>query len=445
VVAQTRSLARIAKFIGPPLAACFFALLAIGLLIAAWLQGRAENMLATEQLLVAAAGPLPGIDVENGQADIDRQARSLRWKLSAVLVGFPFVIFAVEQAVRRVWPGASELVQHAGVVTFVALVCLGIWLWGRHRRRSVAVNAERPRPSRFREAMWGPAKWVLIVAIVVPCGFVPFGWLNRLIPIAALAELVRLALFILLITLIVSGRDIAAVFVVKPAWRAGDYERAMRWIRLLRFGWPSASLLKMEGLTHALANRSAEAERCYRQALVKSHTGSRAFRAELLGRLGDVLTDQGRYEEAKKCLQGCIGMGDNIVGSARVDLAELLLKQGSEPGTALELVDEAMRIAKGPIAAKVEPSRWAVRAWALALLGRRQEAEQAIERALVVRRSTLRALFASTHLKVGMALLAMDQPEKAIEHFRAAYEADPKGKYGARALQQIQRHGAGSQ
>jgi DnaJ-domain-containing protein 1 len=38
-----------------------------------------------------------------------------------------------------------------------------------------------------------------------------------------------------------------------------------------------------------------------------------------------------------------------------------------------------------------------------------------------------------------MALLAMDQPEKAIEHFRAAYEADPKGKYGARALQQIKQ------
>jgi hypothetical protein len=46
-------------------------------------------------------------------------------------------------------------------------------------------------------------------------------------------------------------------------------------------------------------------------------------------------------------------------------------------------------------------------------------------------------LFATTRLKAGMALLAMEQPEKALEHFRAAYEADPKGKYGARALQQM--------
>jgi tetratricopeptide (TPR) repeat protein len=101
-----------------------------------------------------------------------------------------------------------------------------------------------------------------------------------------------------------------------------------------------------------------------------------------------------------------------------------------------------MRIAKGPVAAKVEPSRSATRAWALALLGRRQEAEQAIERALLLRGDAMAGSVASTRIKVGMALAAMDQPDKALEHFRAAYDADPKGKYGARALQQIERLGA---
>jgi tetratricopeptide (TPR) repeat protein len=105
-----------------------------------------------------------------------------------------------------------------------------------------------------------------------------------------------------------------------------------------------------------------------------------------------------------------------------------------------------MRVAKGPVAAKVEPSRSATRAWALALLGRRQEAEQAIERAVRVRLETQAASFATTHLKVGMALLAMDQPEKAVGHFRAAYDADPTGKYGARALQKMKQHsGSGGQ
>ena len=62
-----------------------------------------------------------------------------------------------------------------------------------------------------------------------------------------------------------------------------------------------------------------------------------------------------------------------------------------------------------------------------------------------VRRETHAALFAVTHLNVGMALLAMDQPEKAIEHFRAAHEADRDGKYGALALRQRKLHSVGDQ
>jgi hypothetical protein len=446
VLAETRSLAQVARLIGPPLAACLLVLLVIGLLISAWLRGRAENLLATERVLVAAAGDLPGIDVANGQAEIDRQARSMRWKLCAVLVGFPFVAVAVKEAVRRAWPGAPGWVQYASVLAFVVLACLGFWRWTSRRRRLAQGIAEPPQPSRFQEAMWGPAKWILILAIVIPCGFAPFGWVDRLIPIAAVAGLVRLALFIILVTLIVSGREIAAILLVKPAWRVGDYERAMHWIKRLSLGRPSAQLLKMEGLTHSLANRPAEAERCYRQGLARAHDTTRSDQSMLLGCLAESLEEQGRYEEARKCRQASIDMGDNVLGTARHGMAELLLEQGTEPLRALELTDEAMRVAKGPVAAKVEPSRSATRAWALALLGRRQEAEQAIERAVRVRLETQAASFATTHLKVGMALLAMDQPEKAVGHFRAAYDADPTGKYGARALQKMKQHsGSGGQ
>jgi len=444
VLAEKRSLARIAKFVGPPITAATFGLILTGLLIAAWLRGKAENHLATEQMLVAAAGHLPGIDIATGPADIDRQARSMRWKLCVALVGFPFVIFAASLAVGQLqsrWPGAPAWALYAGVLAILVLACLGTWLWFSRRHRAEQGNAEQTQPSRLREAMWGPAKWILIVAIVLACGFVPLGWVNRLIPIAALAGLVKFALVIVLATLVVAGRDMVAVLVVKPAWRTGDYDRAMRWIGRLSFGRPGAQLLRMEGLTHSLANRPAEAEQCFRKALATSHTSSRPVRASLLGCLAETLQDQGRLEEAGKCWQASIEMGDNILGTARLGQAELLLDQGIEPQKALELVDEAMRIAKGPVAAKVEPSRWATRAWALALLGRRQEAEQAIERALRVRRETQAASFATTRLKVGMALLAMDQPEKAIEHFRAAYEVDPKGKCGAQALQQIKQHG----
>jgi tetratricopeptide (TPR) repeat protein len=112
-----------------------------------------------------------------------------------------------------------------------------------------------------------------------------------------------------------------------------------------------------------------------------------------------------------------------------------------EPLKALELVDESMRRVRRPLAAKAEPSRSAMRAWALAMLSHRQEAEQAIELAMRARRETGASLFARTRLNVGMALAAMDQPEKAIEHFRAAYDADRTGKYGALALQQLKQLG----
>ncbi len=302
---------------------------------------------------------------------------------------------------------------------------------------------KRTQPSRVRVAIWEAAKWLLCIAILLFGCLAPFGWVNRLIPIAALARHVRAVLATLPVVLIILGRDLAAILLVRPALFAGDYERAMRWVRRLSFGRPSARLIVTEGRIHALANRPAEAELCYRQALTKSYSNifsSRSSRAALADCLGDALQAQGRYEEAKKCLQGGIEMGDDDEASSRVDLAQLLLERESEPAKALELTDEAMRVAKGRVAAKVEPLYSATRAWALALLGRRQEADEAIERATRVRRDTHAALFANTRLNAGMALLAMDQPEKAIEHFRAVHEADRDGKYGALALQQLKQH-----
>jgi len=440
VLGEKRSRARIAAFLAPPLGAAAIALIVIGLLISARLRGRAENMLATERTLVAAAGHLPGIDVANGQADIDRQARSVRWKLCAALAGFPFVVFAVKEALSRVWPDAPDWTPYGGALALGALALLGVSLLDLHRRRTAPGNAGLPGPSRFRKAMWRPAKWILFVAILFLCGLIPLGWVDRLIPFAILAGLVKFAVVIVLSALVISARQIVAVLVVPPAWRVGDYDRALRWIGRLRFGCPSGQLFRMEGITHGMAGRPAEAERCYREALARSCDSPRSERAGLLGCLAESLEHQDRLEESMKCRQASIDMGDNILGSARHGLAELLLKQGTDPQRALELTDEAMRVAKGQAAPKVAPARWATRAWALAVLGRRQEAEQAIAQAMLLRRETHAALFASTRIKVGMALLAMDQPANAIEQFRAALEADPQGKYGARAQQLIKQH-----
>jgi len=375
---------------------------------------------------------------------IDRPARPVRWKLCAVLTGFPFVAFAASKPAGHVWPEApGGTLSWAIALLLLALAWLGLSLRSSYRRHSAPGSAELFDTSRSRAKGRGPARWILIAAAVLLCGLLAWGWVDRLIPFPILAGLVKCAGVILLSALIISGREIAAVLVVPPAWRAGDYDRALRSIRRLSFGWPSAKLVRMEGITHGLAGRPAEAERCYREALARGQDSPRSERAGMLGCLAESLEDQGRFGESLNYRQAAIDMGDNILGSARHGLAEALLRQGTDPQRALEQVDEAMRVAKGQAAPQVAPSRSATRAWALAVLGRRQEAERAIAQAMLLRRETHAALFADTRLKVGMALLAMEQPENAIEQFRAAYEADPKGKIGARARYWIDRNPPG--
>src|SRR6202034_3363259 len=144
-------------------------------------------------------------------------------------------------------------------------------------------------------------------------------WMDGLIHIAALAWLVKVALVVIPPILIIAGREMVALLLAKPDWRAGDYDRAMRWIRRVSFGRPSNELMRIEGFTHGLANRPGEAERCFRTARASSHASLLCDRVSLLDLLGDALKDQGRYEEAGKCLQASIEMGDNNLGSARFD------------------------------------------------------------------------------------------------------------------------------
>ena len=441
VAAETRSFAADARSYAP-LAFCLIPAVVLCLLLSAWLHGRAENILATEQVLVTAAGDLPGIDLATGQADIDRQARWLKWKLCAGLVGFPSVAIAVEMAAWRVWPSAPAWAPHTGVPGFVVLACL-VWLWISQRRRSATGNAEQTQRSRVRVAMWQPAKWMLLLAILSFGCLVPFSWVSWLIPNASWAKHVRALLVTLPVVLIFFGRDIAAALLIRPALYAGDYEHAMRWVRRLSFGRPSALLIEVEGRIHALANRPAEAEACLRQALAKSYTNvfsSPSGRADLLDCLGNALKLRAVMRKPGSACKAV-----SIWGTTTRHPRGSIWRSCCWSGRANRSIDEAMHTAKGRVAKKVEPRHWASRAWALALLGRREEAEQAIERATRVRRETHVALFASTRLNVGMALLAMHQPEKAIGHFRAAHEADRDGKYGVLALQQLEQHGVWDQ
>jgi tetratricopeptide (TPR) repeat protein len=230
--------------------------------------------------------------------------------------------------------------------------------------------------------------------------------------------------------------------------------------------------LVREALELELAGRAAEAVRCCSKALAAG--SSPPDEALLLGCLGSALMDMGRYEESQQYLVKALGFGDPT-GSCRSSIAELFLRQGIEPDTALHLasqlinesVAEATRFHRGldPVC-RVEPlalnhafrsTLWAQRAWALALLGRQEEAREAIDEAsqlsikpdgdlsascwAFVSRLEWQRL-ADTCWLIGMALLAMNEADKASEQFKEGSYVDPKGKYGGLCRKQLALVGA---
>ena len=270
----------------------------------------------------------------------------------------------------------------------------------------------------------------------------PLRWVDWLIPNAAVAGLVKLVVIIVLITLIFSARDIVAQVRTRAAWRAGDYDLAIRQLHGMSFGRPTARMLELEGLTHSLAGQPAEAEQCLRRALAAaSQSGPPSSRRRILGCLAEVVEDLGRLEESRRLRQSAIEMGDPQ-GTARMGAAESLLAQGIEPQKALDLIEGAMRTTKGQVARKLAAGRWANKAWALAVLGRRKEADEAIQQSAGSAEPKLPAVAAYIHWTIGMALEAMERTTESREHFRIASEQDAKGKYGALALEQLNRANA---
>ena len=114
-----------------------------------------------------------------------------------------------------------------------------------------------------------------------------------------------------------------------------------------------------------------------------------------------------------------------------------MLSRG-DPAEALDLIREAIRIVESHRQFPVCGEVYATEAWALALLGRTDEANQTLERALQRPAPEPREK-GELHLQAGGALLALQRPDEARKHFQLGRDADPKGKYGRRCRDMLQR------
>jgi tetratricopeptide (TPR) repeat protein len=217
--------------------------------------------------------------------------------------------------------------------------------------------------------------------------------------------------------------------------RKGDYDGALRWLRWTSLGHPSVQTLCNEGLTLCQAGRLAEAEGFCRRGLALSAGGATYPRLHAV--LGFVLMDRGRYDEAERSFQRAIQAGDQSGGS-HSGLAELLLVQGLETEEALAYANQAIELSQRRTVGRVHWAHYVNRAWALALLGRSEEARESL--ALAMSQPAPRASgSAERDWRAGMALLAMQQPEEACKHFRSGKDADPRGKYGHRCAELLRK------
>jgi tetratricopeptide (TPR) repeat protein len=252
-------------------------------------------------------------------------------------------------------------------------------------------------------------------------------------PEMAMTYLAILALAVVA-ALLFQARGVIAVILCNPKMQVGDYDGALRIARWVSLGFPNPLLLHREALTLSLAGRLSEAEQRYRKALAM--TAGTKYRVERLHAcLGYVLMDRGRYDEAEQSFQRAIKAGD-VTGSSQAGLAELRLAQGVEAEKALEYAGQAMERAKRRPGKPVAGPFWSDQAWALALLGRGEEAREALAQAMRVPEASVFGR-AEMHWRAGMALEALQQTEEARGHFQMGHDLDPRGKYGRRCVEHL--------
>ena len=236
---------------------------------------------------------------------------------------------------------------------------------------------------------------------------------------------------------------------------------------------PPELRLRRKGLDFLLAGQPKKAEKYFRKSMAMLDSSDQV---RPLVCLADALMDQGRYDESLGCLVRALNLGEST-GSGQGSMADLLLKMGTDPEKALEMADLAMELTThtsrqdiyfgGEVSNDLRRAKyWARRAHALAQLNRQSEARQAIDRALrIVETAKAEAqqtkphnsilimmvigsrrlnhhkdlTVATTHWKIGLALLAMNDSSKAIDHFRITRDTDHRGKYRRLAQQQLSR------
>lgn len=384
--------------------------------------------------------------------------------LLALLVLFVPAYHALNNLLARFWPNAPGGVM--GTLLGVVLVVVGTvgkraidFLWSALSGEEEAADSPAALP-----AARGPGEAGEHKARTWP------DWLKR-VPGALLGTILSLLVwaggsllmkatgnFLLTTLLLVGGGFLVAVilpaslFILPAIWvqlaqRQADYGEALRRVEFARRFRPDPFLQAVHGVVLGEAGRHQEAEQCLRQVLAAPQGKTPQVQSMALDGLGYVLMEQERYEEAIQAFEGAIAILPQV-SDPYGGLAELYLRQGVQPQRALELANQALQ--RKQQSAKSFLVRWlgggeiaalhATQAWALALMERPAEAEQAMAQALSRIDRDDKKTSAALYYRAGQVMRLLDDQAAAVEHLGRARQLDPKGNAGrlaARAMREI--------
>ncbi len=363
-----------------------------------------------------------------------RSRRSAIFRVAAVMVAWLVLYWLTSQAVPE-WSGALNVF----VVLIVSLLVYMVWeivenLIGNAR------ESKRPIPWRSIVVIVAGAIVIGILGILLTPLLEPWATRPSSLPILLLMGIGVFALVFLPI-----GWDALIGEYVRRPLRRLDYARALaRALRVeKRIGsstYKSIVLLYM--------GRPEDAEVAIRQSLSRVRR-SLLFADSFLGWLeenrGYALVEQKRYDEAVTAFQN--GLVFNPKDSDRLTaLAEVYLRQGSEPQRALDLTDRSLKHKHRGIVNRyfMRNSVGELRAnhaWALAMAGRYAEAHETLEQAFREYDKSSKLSAASLYWRAGHVMWLRGDERAAREHWTRALGIDPIGNYGRLAREMLREHG----
>lgn len=227
--------------------------------------------------------------------------------------------------------------------------------------------------------------------------------------------------------------------------RQGRYDQALKLVPVLSMSGVGRSRRRADVLTEA--GRYEQAERILRE-IIDHEAGGKVTNAKKvkmcfdLEDLGNVLMETGRFEEAQRCFRDA-GRIYPYHGVWAIGMAEVLLRQGIFPQSALADVEKALNLFQRGTERISSSSRLgailATKAWALAACGHEVEAQKAIDAALKNPARKARGSLAQVHFKAGMSFLTLSDARRAEQHFASGAELDPAGRWGRLCADALQR------